>query len=610
MKRFYLCAIIILTITVPLFSSPTIGGIKGVLRVYAADPEIYSARKPTLFFGFYQGYAKENELTEQHYGFSITMLVFKRFESSYLIENVSSDFREKPLSNDFKLKLVLLSTPFLKISPMGEFGFPIGGEGGETNYGGYLLSTIDLGATRKFLPLRFHINSGYSSYGEQNSVSLSGAAVYPTKFVDFFFESGIDDLENSSAVTLTPGIKAKLWGIRISTGVDFKTEGTPENKFNFMFSWLGPFSGVKEVPDIGIGKIEGYVYDTKTNQPIESEILLEGNISRITNSNSEGKFSIVELPPGEYTAFVSADEYIDNIKETEVLRGETKKLRIGLEPIEKFGILAGEVRDKETKEPLMAALKILPIDINISSDSTSGTFDKELEEGGYKVTVEKNGYYPIVDTFLIQSDSTTERIYELVKIERMGIFSGKILDDKTDNPLQAVLKIEDRSLMSDSISGEFSCKLEEGNYKVHITKEEYRPIQDTIPIKSDSVTIREYRMTRIEKKIIAFRNILFDFDKYFIRKEYYSELDSIANYLENSKQKKLKLVGHTCSLGSDEYNLELSKKRALSVKESLIERGISDKILSVEYFGESKPTADNSTEEGREKNRRVEIIQK
>lgn len=607
MKRFYLCVLIVLIIAVPLLSSPTIGGIKGVLRVYAADPEIYSARKPTLFFGFYQGYANENSLTEQHYGFSITMLAFKRFEASYLIENLTSDFREKPLTNDFKLKLVMVSTPLIKISPMGEFGFPIGGEGGENNYGGHLLSTIDLGATKEFLPLRFHINSGYF-YGDQNTISLSAAAVYPTKFVDFFFEAGINDLDNISSVTLTPGIKAKLWGLRVSTGVDFNTEGSPKNKFNFMFSWLGPFTGVKEVPDIGIGKIEGYVYDTKTNEPIGSEILLEGNISRIANSNTDGNFSIEELPPGEYTAFVSADEYKDNMKETEVLRGETKKLRIGLDPIEKFGIFAGVVKDKETKEPLVANLKILPDDISISTDSTSGSFNREFEVGNFEVTVDKDGYHTIVDTFSILSDSTTERIYEMVKIEKIGIFSGKVVDDKTDNPLEATLKIEEKSLTSDSVSGEFSCKLEEGNYKVHIIKEKYNTIQDTFPIKSDSITNREYRMIKIEKKVIAFRDILFDFDKYFIRKEYLPELDSIATYLKNSKDKKLKLIGHACSLGSNEYNMDLSKKRALSVKKSLIERGIGNEILTVEYFGESKPASDNSTERGREKNRRVEII--
>jgi outer membrane protein OmpA-like peptidoglycan-associated protein len=70
---------------------------------------------------------------------------------------------------------------------------------------------------------------------------------------------------------------------------------------------------------------------------------------------------------------------------------------------------------------------------------------------------------------------------------------------------------------------------------------------------------------------------------------------------------KLQISGHTDNVGDDDSNLILSKKRAEAVKNYLITKGIATERLMVEYFGETKPVADNTTSEGRAKNRRVEM---
>jgi len=432
MKKVGLFIVILFSIVSSVYSSPTIYGSKGVLRVFAADPEIFTAGKPSMFFGFYQGYARaeDPERKELSYGFNITMtnpLFFaQRLEFSYLIEGYSIRWHgfieTDELTNDFKLKFILLKTPFLKISPIGKFEFPIGGKEGEKTYGGYLTSTIDLGATKTILPLRFHLNSGYLIEGEGSRIPLSGAIVYPLKYLDVFLETGINDIENTSALTITPGVKVKLWGVRVTTGLDFNTEGFPDKRFNFMFSWVGPFSGIRKVPEIGIGKVKGFVYDTKSDEPVMADILLEGDINRAAKSNNEGNFSVDELPPGEYTVIAKTDGYKQNTLETEVARGETRKLRIGLEPIPKIGTLAVSVVDKETKKPLYAQLNILPLNLSISTDSLSGKFSTELEEKKYNVTISKEGYYSEKDTFSIISDSTTDRVYALRMIVKIGTF--------------------------------------------------------------------------------------------------------------------------------------------------------------------------------------------
>ena len=70
---------------------------------------------------------------------------------------------------------------------------------------------------------------------------------------------------------------------------------------------------------------------------------------------------------------------------------------------------------------------------------------------------------------------------------------------------------------------------------------------------------------------------------------------------------KLQITGHTDNVGADNTNLILSKKRAEAVKNYLSGKGIEAARFEVLYFGESKPIADNSTPEGRQRNRRVEM---
>jgi outer membrane protein OmpA-like peptidoglycan-associated protein len=85
-------------------------------------------------------------------------------------------------------------------------------------------------------------------------------------------------------------------------------------------------------------------------------------------------------------------------------------------------------------------------------------------------------------------------------------------------------------------------------------------------------------------------------------------LDRIIELISTNEDVYLLIIGHTCSLGSDEANQKLSERRAESVKAYLIERGIPVGKITTEGYGERKPLASNSTEEGRIKNRRAEFI--
>ncbi len=101
----------------------------------------------------------------------------------------------------------------------------------------------------------------------------------------------------------------------------------------------------------------------------------------------------------------------------------------------------------------------------------------------------------------------------------------------------------------------------------------------------------------------------FDFDKSNIRKEDKAKLQEAVDFVKKYPGAKVRLEGHTDSIGTEAYNQKLSERRAESVKNYLVKEGAVDEsnITSMGY-GEKKPVADNKTKEGRLKNRRVEIL--
>jgi type IX secretion system PorP/SprF family membrane protein len=106
---------------------------------------------------------------------------------------------------------------------------------------------------------------------------------------------------------------------------------------------------------------------------------------------------------------------------------------------------------------------------------------------------------------------------------------------------------------------------------------------------------------------LASKTLEFEHDKAIIRKKSFGELESLTNMLLLREDLRIRLDGHTDNNGSEEYNLELSKNRVQAVKNFLVANGVDASRIETHYYGESKPIADNSTEEGQAKNRRVEM---
>ena len=112
-----------------------------------------------------------------------------------------------------------------------------------------------------------------------------------------------------------------------------------------------------------------------------------------------------------------------------------------------------------------------------------------------------------------------------------------------------------------------------------------------------------------DNRIVINEKIQFDFNKATIKPESDSLMQEIIKVIKDHPHiKKLAIEGHTSSEGSDKYNLKLSDKRAKAVLEYLVKKGeLPKEMFTAKGFGETKPIGDESTEEGKEKNRRVEF---
>ncbi|HKW14241.1 MAG TPA: OmpA family protein [Candidatus Krumholzibacteria bacterium] len=108
--------------------------------------------------------------------------------------------------------------------------------------------------------------------------------------------------------------------------------------------------------------------------------------------------------------------------------------------------------------------------------------------------------------------------------------------------------------------------------------------------------------------IVSLADILFDFNKATLRRDVEFNLVKIATILNQYDEMNVVVEGHTDAIGTDEYNLTLSKKRAQAVSDFLASQGVKAGRLSWEGYGKTRPVADNASEEGRQKNRRVDLV--
>lgn len=108
--------------------------------------------------------------------------------------------------------------------------------------------------------------------------------------------------------------------------------------------------------------------------------------------------------------------------------------------------------------------------------------------------------------------------------------------------------------------------------------------------------------------VLTLGDVLFDTGRAELKSGAFSTVDRLATFLRENPERRVAIEGHTDSVGSDDFNQTLSRNRAESVRAALTSRGIDGGRITAQGMGEAQPVANNGTAEGRQRNRRVEII--
>jgi outer membrane protein OmpA-like peptidoglycan-associated protein len=136
-----------------------------------------------------------------------------------------------------------------------------------------------------------------------------------------------------------------------------------------------------------------------------------------------------------------------------------------------------------------------------------------------------------------------------------------------------------------------------------------KPIQrEVMPVVIDTVNASPPTVIKADSLIVLGAELLFETNKSTLRSEHFVPLNSIVTYLVSHPERSVKISGHTDNTGSEQHNLTLSKRRADVVAEYLVSNGVDINRVETSGLGSAKPIAGNTTDEGRKKNRRVELL--
>ena len=137
------------------------------------------------------------------------------------------------------------------------------------------------------------------------------------------------------------------------------------------------------------------------------------------------------------------------------------------------------------------------------------------------------------------------------------------------------------------------------------------PVTVTVTCPSDNKTASDsvnIQVTKPPVKTYTFEDVHFDFDRYSLRPEATRVLDEAIAAMKTDATLRLEIEGHTCNIGTAEYNLALGDRRANAVKSYLVSQGVSGDRLRTVSYGEERPKYDNAREETRRLNRRAALV--
>jgi outer membrane protein OmpA-like peptidoglycan-associated protein len=235
------------------------------------------------------------------------------------------------------------------------------------------------------------------------------------------------------------------------------------------------------------------------------------------------------------------------------------------------------------------------------------------QEGNYAYFVKSEGQQSNSDIFRVSLPLFYEapavvfikgKVFRKTGSENAPIKANIEVQNLTANEVIDTLEANDQGI--------FEILLPAGNrYGFTPQADKFLPISDNIDLSADTsyreMTKDFYLVSKTFEKPIEINNVFFAFNSSIIQPDSRIGLDRLADLLKKNGDISIRITGHTDNVGTEEYNLDLSRQRAAAIRDFLVSAGISKDRLSIEGKGESSPISSNDSDRGRQQNRRVEF---
>jgi outer membrane protein OmpA-like peptidoglycan-associated protein len=374
-------------------------------------------------------------------------------------------------------------------------------------------------------------------------------------------------------------------------------------------------------------KFTGKIKELSVGNPIDAEITVYDPVT----SRLELKFKA--KTNGEYQYFLpTGDNYLVdynkkgyshsfiNIDAMEVLKNEQINKDILL--YKEISLILN-VYDNEIFRPIDAT-----IEIKDSKNEVVNLRTKIMETGRFKINI------PIGDKyhFLLQAeyfepksfDFDLTGIIQFDEFERDEELESKKVDfqiDIADEASQAGIPVDvvitnldnNEVIHTTAIAnsdGKYVVKLREGDrYNVSVSPKGYSYYNTTVDLKKkDAPKKLDVKLMQLKEDTkLTLRDITFEVNSADLKLSSFEELDRVVKLMEDNPSMNIEISAHTDNVGSDAYNLRLSKRRATSVMDYLFDKKVDKKRIVSQGYGKTKPLVPNDSEENKALNRRVEL---
>lgn len=276
----------------------------------------------------------------------------------------------------------------------------------------------------------------------------------------------------------------------------------------------------------------------------------------------------------------------------------------------KLSTLSGMITDSLTGLPVFATITFPGVPVaNVTSDEVTGFYTHRIPAGEVPVTVVAPGYSNASAMVVLGREQSANLDFALVP--NLGTLSGSVKDGQ-GRPIEgATVSIGSSTPVTATTSsaGVFTAQVEAGTWPVAVQADGYIADNKSVTaIANETVRVEfSLRQALREGEVMSFDNIYFDSGSANIKPESYPVLDSVAILLRDNPTARVQVAGHTDSDGSESSNQTLSERRAQSVYQYLVSKGIAGNRLTTVGYGESNPVAPNDSPVNKARNRRIEF---